>query len=373
MKAKLSLTVLLLITAHSAISQVSIRETIRFRDTIKVEKYRIPEFGFKSMKVNMQPGKHHILNPEDVEFLSKQTIVQVDLVYSNYPKDADLSQLNRKRILELNILLPEAFGSMVKWNLVQQTGIKSASDMNNYYHGFVVFYRPMPTLEEENKAILSVVNQKTKSEDSTLLKVFARQPKWKNMLVVTDVTGSMSPYTAQILLWIKANSTMNTFKQIVFFNDNEENSNDQSAKLDTSGIWSIETTNSDKVVNLALKAMANGNHIENNLEAICYAIKKFPENKANVVMIADNWENPCDMKLLEFLKKQKIPVRIVICGVTDRLNTSYLEIAFATGGSVHTMEEDLKDIATLGEGKTIKIGNMTFKMQGGKFIQLYMS
>jgi hypothetical protein len=34
------------------------------------------------------------------------------------------------------------------------------------------------------------------------------------------------------------------------------------------------------------------------------------------------------------------------------------------------MEEDLLDIAKTGEGKTIKINGMKFKMTGGKFVQL---
>jgi hypothetical protein len=117
--------------------------------------------------------------------------------------------------------------------------------------------------------------------------------------------------------------------------------------------------------------MTEGDHIENDLEAICYAIKKYPENKENIVLIADNWEDPCDMQLIDFLKKEKVPVKIIICGVEDRLNTLYLELAHATGGSIHTMEEDLKDIAKIGEGKRFKIGKMKFYMAGGKFIQEY--
>jgi hypothetical protein len=34
------------------------------------------------------------------------------------------------------------------------------------------------------------------------------------------------------------------------------------------------------------------------------------------------------------------------------------------------MEEDLMDIAKVGEGKTIKIGKMKFKLSGGKFVQI---
>ncbi|MEM7372873.1 MAG: hypothetical protein AAF587_29900 [Bacteroidota bacterium] len=39
--------------------------------------------------------------------------------------------------------------------------------------------------------------------DSTVFHVFQRNPDWNNMLVVCDFTGSMSPYTAQLLVWHK--------------------------------------------------------------------------------------------------------------------------------------------------------------------------
>ena len=261
----------------TSISQVSMRESIRFNDTVKVDKYKPIENGFSVAKIKMTPGEHTILNPKDVAMLKNQTIIQVDLVYSDYPVGSDFSELNRKRILELYILLPEAFNSrIIDWNIVKQTGVESNSEMQNYFHGFVVYYRKMPTYQEEHKLILDVVDQKVSPQDSSLLKVFERQPTWKNMLVVTDVTGSMAPYTAQILLWIKANQKMKTFKQIVFFNDDEENSNPQIKSFDSTGIWTIESSNADKVIQLAFKAMEKGNHIENDLEAVCYAIKKYP-------------------------------------------------------------------------------------------------
>lgn len=371
MKSKLPLMLLFLCWGKATYAQVSMRESIRFNDTVKVEKYKPVENGFSVAKIRMTPGEHTILNPKDVAALKEQTIIRVDLVYSDYPVGADFSELNRKRILELYILLPEAFNSnIIDWNIVKQTGVESSGEMQQYFHGFVIYYRRLPTFEEEHKQILDVVEKRTAPQDSSLLKVFERQPAWKDMLVVTDVTGSMAPYTSQILLWIKANQKMKTFKQIVFFNDDEENSNTQTNKLDSTGIWTIESSNADKVIQLAFKAMENGHHIENNLEAICYAIRKYPENKNNVVLIADNWENPCDMKLVEFLKQQKIPLKIVVCGVTDRMNTLYLDLAYATGGSVHTMEEDLTNIAQLGNGKTFKLNGMKFMMSAGKFIQI---
>lgn len=371
MKAVITTLAMLFAIANTASAQISIKETLKFKDTVKVDRYKVDENGFEYKKIRMSPGEHTILNPEDIDFLKQQTIIRVDLVYSDYPVGADFSELNRKRILELYILLPEAFNKgIIKWNLLKQTGVKSASDMQNHFHGFVIYYRPMPTFEEEHKELSDVINGRKPPSDSTLLKVFGRQSNWKNMLVVMDVTGSMSPYTAQLLLWIKANQKLNTFKQIVFFNDNEENSNNQTKSKDTSGIWTIDSGNSNKVIAKAVDAMFEGKHIENDLEAICFAINQYPENKGNVVLVADNWENPCDMELLEFLKQQKVPVKIVICGVTDRLNTLYLDIAYATGGSIHTMEEDLTTLATLGDGKTFKLAGLKFRMTNGKFVQI---
>ncbi|MFN5030684.1 MAG: hypothetical protein ACK5FX_00570 [Flavobacteriia bacterium] len=360
----------LVLIGVNASAQMNIREYIRFKDTVKVDKFKLDPNGFSCLKLKMNPGEHEILNLNELKKLTSQTVVGVDLVYSDYPHNADFTELNRLRILELLQFLPSAFNSqIVKWQLIKQTGVKNSSAMPNYFHGFVIYYRPMPSFKEENDYIMSIVDGKTPPSDSTLLKVFKRNPNWKSMTVVCDVTGSMSPYTGQLLLWIKSNQKMNTFKQIVFFNDDDERSTDQLKKEDPSGMWAIETTNSNKVIDLAFKAMTEGDHIENDLEAICYAIKKYPENKENIVLIADNWEDPCDMQLLEFLKKEKVPVKIIICGVEDRLNTLYLELAHATGGSIHTMEEDLKDIAKIGEGKRFKIGKMKFYMAGGKFIQ----
>ncbi len=355
----------------NASAQMNIREYIRFKDTIKVDKFKIDAQGFSYLKLKMNPGDHEILNLDELKKLTQQTIVGVDLVYSDYPQNADFTELNRLRIIELLQFLPAAFNSqVVKWQLVKQTGVKNTNAMSNFFHGFVIYYRPMPSYAEENKQIMDVVEGRSKPEDSTLLRVFTRNSTWKDMLVVCDVTGSMSPYTSQLLLWIKANQKLKTFKQVVFFNDDDEKSNDQTKSLDSSGMWTLETENSDKVIKLAFKAMNNGGHMENDLEAICYAIKKYPENKENIVLIADNWENPCDMQLLEFLKKQKIPVKIIICGLTDRLNVLYLDLARATGGSIHTMEQDLFEIAKIGEGKTIKIGKMKFLLTSGKFIQV---
>lgn len=348
------------------------KSNVKFNETKFTKKYKPKrDAGMSHLKVNMNAGQSFILNPRDIKKLKNQTIVGVDLVYTDFPKGADLSVLNRERLRQLYKLLPEAFSSsIVHWRKIKQTNVNTVEDMNKLFHGFVIYYRKMPSFEDENKLIKDIVSGKVKPTDSTLLKVFKRNDKWKDMLVVCDVTGSMSPYTAQLLLWISANNKLKTFKEIVFFNDNEQQSNNQEEKLDEEGIWTTTAGNSEKIMNVAFEAMQKGGHDENDLEAICYAIKKYPENKKNIVLIADNWEDPCDMQLLEYLKKNEIPVRVIVCGVSSKINLNLIELAHATGGSIHTMEQDLNDVAKIGEGQEFTIGKLKIKMVNGKFVQL---
>lgn len=355
----------------SVAQQVNINMRIRIQDTLVIDKFEPLDNGFKMQPLMMNPGDHRIQNERAVQLLKNETIVGIDLVYSDYPEGDDFTELNRRRILELYALLPEAFNrQVVSWRVVKQTGVQKTGGIQNYFHGFAVYYRPMPSNFAEETLIKDIVEGRVKPEDSTLLKVFERHEEWKDMLVVCDVTGSMSPYTAQLLLWIKANQKLRSMKNIVFFNDDEDNSTNQSKTDDPTGMWAVSSGNYMTVIDVALEAMKKGEHHENNLEAVCAAIKKFPEDKMNVLMIADNWEDPCDMELVDYLAKQHIPLRIIVCGVNASFNMNYLEIARRTGGSVHTMEDDLVNLASMKDGTRFKIGGIRVVLSGGKFYQV---
>lgn len=352
-------------------SQANASLYVKVKDTVDVLKYELQNNGFESEGLVTDPGDYRIKFSERAAACRSLDIVAIDLVYTEYPEGQDLTELNRKRVIELFMHVPNAFNkNFIHWRFIRQTGCKKASELHRYFHGFVIYYRALPDLQDEQRFITGIIDRRIRMDDSTLFRVFKRNREWKDMVAVMDVTGSMSPYTAQMLLWLKLNSSLQTAKHIVFFNDDEERSNDQSAALDTNGIWSVESTNFGKVFRTCLRAMAGGAHYENNLEAVFYAVKKHPNLKKNIVMIADNWEDPCDMRLISKLKELRIPVRIVICGITDAVNTNYLDIAYATGGSVHTMEADLTELAAMGEGRQIQIGNMKFQLTGGRFRQL---
>ena len=370
MKNLILLLAVLLYSSFSQ-SQVNLNLRVRIKDTLEIDKYKSQDNGFKVQMLKMAPGSWRIKNEAAAELLKSETIVAVDLVYSDYPEGEDFTELNKRRLIELYGALPDAFNrQVVTWRVVKQTGVKKTGGINNYFHGFAVYFRPIPSNTAENKLIEDIVAGKVKPEDSTLLKVFERHNKWKDMLVVCDVTGSMSPYTAQLLLWIKANQKLRSMKNIVFFNDDDEKSTAQTSVKDPSGMWPVSSGNYKKVMEVALEAMQKGQHIENNLEAVCRAIVEFPEDKGKVLMIADNWEDPCDMHLVKYLQAQKIPIRIIVCGVNSSFNIKYLEIARATGGTVHTMEQDLTNLASMKDGTKFKIDGVKILLSKGKFYQI---
>lgn len=189
------------------------------------------------------------------------------------------------------------------------------------------------------------------------------------MPVVIDVTGSMSPYTAQLFYWLKTNTENKRFKEFVFFNDDDMQDIKQQKGIDTIGLKGIKSQSLDSVLQCCFKAMANQGQIENNLKALFYTQKCFSKSsKTGVVMIADNWQTPEDLFALNDFAALKIPVYIIVCGAEETMNPSYLEMAYATGGSVHTMEEDILYLKNLKDGEKVSFKKKNYQLRGGKFL-----
>ncbi|WP_052598386.1 hypothetical protein [Aureispira sp. CCB-QB1] len=208
----------------------------------------------------------------------------------------------------------------------------------------------------------------TPKRDVTILNVLKRND-WKKMLIVADVTGSMSPYTGQLLMWLRFNTIDDKVKHFVFFNDGNRKNSFEKEIGKTGGIYNIPSSEYQAVENLVYESMRNGNggdRPENDLEALIEAVKLCPDCE-NIVLIADNWSSIKDFRLL---KKFKKPVKVILCGTDVELNTQYLDLARATGGSVHTMEDDLVHLMDMKEGEVIKFGNDEYIIEHGKFVQL---
>lgn len=207
----------------------------------------------------------------------------------------------------------------------------------------------------------------TYKPDTVILGVLNRQKSWKNMVVVEDVTGSMSPYSAQVMKWLILNQNINRVRSFIFFNDGDMKSDITKQIGNTGGIYFAKDASLRSVIHSMHHAMSNGyggDSPENDIEAILQAQETFPDAE-EFILIADNFSNMRDIKLMNKIVK---PVRVIICGGYYSINTQYLELARITGGSVHTMEDDLYNLGKLNEGETITINKVTYKIQNGRFV-----
>lgn len=204
--------------------------------------------------------------------------------------------------------------------------------------------------------------------DTTVTQVFKRH-KWSHSFIIADVTGSMYPYTAQLLKWLQLNLTDKENRYFIFFNDGDNKDDSKKIIGRTGGIYSVITNEYDEVEKTITKAMTNGSGgdaPENNIEALLES-DKICKNCDSIIMIADNWAPIKDLSLLAGYHN---PVKVVICGVFDRINKDYLKLARDTKGSIHLIEEDIYNLSELKEGETIKIHGSNYKLIEGNFINV---
>ena len=102
------------------------------------------------------------------------------------------------------------------------------------------------------------------------------------------------------------------------------------------------------------------------MEALIEAQNKYPKAKS-LVMVADNWANMRDVSLIG---QVKLPVKVVLCGANSIINTEYINLAYRTKGSIHTIEDDINDLNKITEGKEIIINKKKYRLLNGSFISV---
>ena len=337
----------------------------------------------KAIVINMQFGGAEVISNSDRAALKKAEVFQVDIVYSDFPKGIDMEHLNRKRLLVIQRLRSDLIGNpKVKWKLIRQVRCKNEAEAKTLFHGIVVHYRPeqsketilmdtrtIETLLPPSDVKVSKKELRAGLRDTTIFSVFRRNKDWKEMVVVSDLTGSMSPYVAQLVLWFRLNELNKRVKHVTFFNDGDMKSTKEKVIGRTGGIYHGEVMNYDSIRSLALTTIGNGgggDMPENDVEALLAAIKENPKSKS-IVLIADNLAPVKDLSLVEKLDR---PVHVILCGTQFGVNVEYLELARKTGGSVHTMKKDLKNLTKMSEGKKFMLEGSIFQIKNGKVIQL---
>jgi hypothetical protein len=205
------------------------------------------------------------------------------------------------------------------------------------------------------------------SSENVVMEVLNRNTQWKNCVVVADVTGSMYPYMGQFLAWHQLNLKNSKNHDFVFFNDGDNMLDSKKKTGSVGGLYFTSTKDYEKlksIVNLAQNRGGGGDAEENDLEAVIFAINQKP-NAPGIILIADNYAKPRD---LELLSKIKTPIHVILCGANRGVNVAYLNLVRKNGGSLHTMEQDLQNLAKLAEGESITINNQVFNIKNGKFV-----
>ena len=345
-------------------------------DTIKTRIYKNEKSdeNVKTLFLKMRYGDSEILNPSDAAILEDGScnIISVEIVYTNYKNQDIQDNINRKRITELYFLNSNIFSqTFTQWKYVEQLGYTTEEDAKKLFHGIVIKYIKMPTYKPMSlKSMTADIKNKHNIRDTSLYKVFNKYINSKNELICVDVTGSMTPYYLQVLVWLqlKNSSIPSNFS---FFNDGDATPDYLKKTGKTGGIYLCKSNNIDTIISSAYKCISSGgggDTPENNIEAALKGIKEYPETK-EIIMLVDNWANMRDFSLISELK---IPVRVIVCGtnfcgIKTSINTQYLELARTTGGSIHTIDEDIEDLAKKKEGEEILIGGDKFIVRAGKF------
>jgi hypothetical protein len=280
----------------------------------------------------------------------------------NYPSAADVEKTRKeiilskaerdsayklyKKELELN---PIEFNKRMKMAIAEFTEMDSSPDV---------------TLEPHSEYL-----KRKHNEVSEVLKRFKGKSTGK--VIVADVTGSMYPYMEQLALWLSFAIMREEKNAFVFFNDGNMTMDYLKRIGKTGGIYAIESNNTDSVLSVMQTARYSGNGgdaPENNIEALIVA-QKLGQPSSELIMIVDNYSSIKDIRLLPEITK---PVHIVLCGVNvlTGINPDYLWVAYKTKGSIHTIEDDITDLGTLMEGKTITIRGRTYKLLSNRFFEI---
>lgn len=211
-----------------------------------------------------------------------------------------------------------------------------------------------------------------------LAALYRLKDKYKQKIIVTDITGSMYPYIEEVMLWHALNLTEGAATKYVFFNDGDSKPDDTKEIGKTGGLYFCQGQIKDfmtlvNVMRLGMRSGGGGDMPENDVEALLMATQKRSKYD-EVILIADNYS---DMRDFFLIKELKVPVRVILCGIEGGegrcsklwadANEEYLNLAYQTGGSIHTIHDDIYDLAKLAENNTLKIEGIVYVLEKGRF------
>ena len=343
-------------------------------------KYDFNDSNTIHLKMNF--GSDKILNPKTlINGERDKRPRRVDIVMTLYPSDLenwreDYKDLIANRIESLKELDSAFYYDRgIKWNLIVQDEPKNIYQAKKQIHGVVIHYSKLPSIKHQNnyKRILKKfeANVTAQVAGKKMFEVAKRNKEnWKNMLIVTDCSGSMAPYGSEVLLWHLLRTDKDDVSKFAFFNDGEK----ESLEIGNAGGIYFTDIKDYKKIRRAITYYTklgydkNSDCPENDLEAIIKSVNSSYDHD-DVVVIVDNNSPVRDMELL---KQINYPVRIVLCGVDKKedINPDYIKLAYHSKGSLHTVEDDIDQFKKNKNGEIVMINKVKYKVEEDELVQL---
>ena len=343
-----------------------------FEETLPITQVEIYQYNNAAQSVLLENGyaKYQFENNNDWPPQGINVVpTEVTVIFTQYPKHksfwlTDYHWLLAKRLEELFSLDSALNDTSITYNIVMQTDCENEFEALQLFHGIEVKYRLVEEVDEaelteesqtrikssgsttQSKKIKRFMARQQYYTDSTVYSVLDRHPEWQNSVMVIDWTGSMHGYGAESVLWQAMNESKSGIEKIALFNDGDKKKNRNKQLGRTGGIYIENTSSISKTVKLFNKVKnkgTGGDSPENDIEAIATIVSAAPETES-VILIADNQSCIRDFALINCIDK---PVHVVLCGTKKGINPQYVNVAWRTGGSIHTKELDLVNLQEL--------------------------
>lgn len=194
----------------------------------------------------------------------------------------------------------------------------------------------------------------------------------RNSVFVVDVTCSMDAYVEEYLLWLVLQHNARKIRGCVFFNDGDGCPDMAKIAGQTGGIRacgnSLRQIADTLVASIAYGC--SGDEAENDIEALLHAQALYPDAK-ELLLVADNNSAVRDMALLDSLK---VPIRVFLCGRREGStplppHEDYVTIAYRTGGSLHTMEDDIPLEGSAMHNQIMEVLGWQYRYVKGRFVR----
>lgn len=201
--------------------------------------------------------------------------------------------------------------------------------------------------------------------------LYRNKNQWKQKRIVANIDCSMYQYIDELLVWNYTDELEQKNNTYWLFNGFQNKAEKSTSNHYSRGIYHVEKNDVEGFCNTIDKIVSfscGGNRMENVVEALIIGSKDKTEAE-ELIFIADNYSDVSD---LHQLKNLNTPVRVLLTASHAGINEQYLEIAYKTGGSVHTRTEDIskEQLKALQDGERLKIGKYAYQFLRGRFLKV---